>query len=114
MGLRAEDHSALSKCGGCPATAASHVGDGQRDERLSLTRPHGAEQKTKRQRQRQGRVGSLLEGLVDRNSDVVADFAHRLDGVSSLVLRVGNDTSDISDITAGRHGLLFVAKHHLR
>src|SRR5262249_12583543 len=103
----------LLECYGCPAAAASHASArGQRDERPSLTRPHGAEQKTKRQ----GRVGSLLEGLVDRNSDIIADVAHRLDGFSSLVLRVGNDTSDmsdISDITAGRHGLPFVAKQHL-
>ena len=37
----------------------------------------------------------------DRNSDIVADFGNRLDGFSSLVLRVGNDTSDIA---ACRHG----------
>src|SRR5262249_25289809 len=44
-----------------------------------LTCPHGPEQKAKRQRQSQRRIGALLQGLVDRVGHIVADFADRLD-----------------------------------
>src|SRR5215468_4372378 len=66
-----------------------------------LACPDGPEQKAKRQGQRQSRVGPLLQGLVDRNGHVVADLADRLDCFPSLVLGVGDDTSDIRTC---RHG----------
>ena len=53
-------------------------------------------------------VHTLLNNATTYNSDIVADFAHRFDSFSSLVLRVGYDTSDIA---AGRHGLSFVGNH---
>src|SRR5262245_47296101 len=66
-----------------------------------LTCPHGPEQKAKRQRQSQRRIGALLQGLVDRVGHVVADFADRLDCFASFVLGVRDDTSDICTC---RHG----------
>src|SRR5215510_6361166 len=59
-----------------------------------LTCPHGPEQKTKRQRQSQRRIGALLQGFVDRVGHIVADFADRLDCFPSFVLGVRDDTSD--------------------
>src|SRR5262245_25583696 len=66
-----------------------------------LTCPHGPEQKAKRQRQSQRRIGALLQGLVDRVGHIVADFADRLDCFPSFVLGVRDDTSDICTC---RHG----------
>src|SRR5262245_62766779 len=66
-----------------------------------LACPDGAEQKANRQRQRQRRIGPLLQGLVDRNGQVVADFADRLDCFPSLILGVRDDSSDIRTC---RHG----------
>src|SRR5712671_3433991 len=51
--------------------------------------------------QRQPRIGPPLQRLVDRNGHVVADLADRLDCFPSLVLGVGDDTSDIRTC---RHG----------
>src|SRR5215467_15805410 len=66
-----------------------------------LACPNGPEQKAKRQRQRQRRIGPLLQGLVDRNGHIVADLADRLNRFPSLILGVGDDTSDIRTC---RHG----------
>src|SRR5215813_9667664 len=66
-----------------------------------LACPDGAEQKADRQRQRQRRIGPLLQGLVDRNGQVVADFADRLDCFPSFILGVRDDSSDIRTC---RHG----------
>src|SRR5215470_13735618 len=66
-----------------------------------LTCPHGPEQKAKRQRQSQRRIGALLQGLVDRVGHIVTDFADRLDCFPSFVLGVRDDTSDICTC---RHG----------
>src|SRR5215813_177407 len=66
-----------------------------------LACPDGAEQKADRQRQRQRRIGALLQGLVDRVGHIVADFADRLDCFPSFVLGVRDDTSDICTC---RHG----------
>src|SRR5262249_33424351 len=66
-----------------------------------LACPDGPEQKANRQRQRQRRIGPLLQGLVDRNGQVVADFADRLDCFPSFILGVRDDSSDIRPC---RHG----------
>jgi hypothetical protein len=59
------------------------------------------EQRSNSLRQCQRGVRPLLQGLVNGNRYVVANFAHCLDGFSSLVLGIGDDTSDIA---ACRHG----------
>src|ERR1700724_980156 len=54
----------------------------------SLPPPCGAEQKSQSERERERRIGPVLERLVDRAGQVVADLADRIDRVASAVFHV--------------------------
>src|SRR5262245_18686065 len=91
-----------SSCGARQSSAATLVAH-QASALRALAGPHRAEHKAKYQRQRQCCVRALLQRFVDRDCNVVANFADSLDGFASFVLRVPNNTSHVSHVAACCH-----------